>query len=125
METMKVQFVKRQCCYDGGRVVAEIETEDLAKLGQWLIDTCAYEMGDGCSVTIWESLDAARDCYGDDLPEDLVAAFEKAQGGVMESINGCPPEYLPLPAKNTDDYWRAIVNDLTGCDWGDCDVHVD
>ena len=122
---MKIAFVKTQCCHDAGRVVADIDETDQKKLAEWLIATCMFDMGDDCSVTVWHTLAEAEQCYGEELPEELVEAFEKAEGGVLESTNGCPPEFLPLPAVATGAYYSAIINDLIGCDWGDCTIHID
>lgn len=123
---MIIRFVKRGCCHDAGCVVAEIDSTDRRQVAEWLIDTCAYQMGDGCYAHVIESAADAAEIYGDEVPDGLTAALARADGGgVLESVNGCLPKYLPLPAKDTDAYYRAIIADLTGCDWGDCDVQVD
>lgn len=121
---MVIRFVKRMCCRDAGQVVAEINSDDLRTVAERLVDICGLQMGDNCYAHVIESEAEAVEIYGDEIPEGLTAALATAEGGVLESSNGCLPEYLPLPARGTEAYYRAIIGDLTGCDWGDCDVQI-
>ncbi len=123
---MTIQFIKNQCCRDGGKIEHDITDDDLKGRAEELINICGMSMGNNCYVYFYHSTAEAEDHWGDkeDWPEGLAEALDKADYGVMMSSNGCPDEYMALPEEGTDKYWQAIIDDLVSCDWGDCFVNV-
>lgn len=120
---MEIQFVKNDCCLDAGKIVAETSGA-IHDVIDNLIAICTNQMGDDCIATIWPHVAAVKGCWGVDAPLDLIAAFDTAVAGVLESSNGGPAEYLPLPKKHTQKYYQVIFDDLTNCDWGDCHIVI-
>ena len=65
----KAIWTYSQCCLRKGQVAAECEADSLPEFAKQLVNTYAYNLGDGFSHGLFESEKAIKDCYGDDLPE--------------------------------------------------------
>ena len=123
---MLVYFQYNNCCGNKSGTVAFDFWGTLAEVSQEMLVVCDNNMGDDCRARVWANKDEAiSELTGELMSDGLAVAFAVNNGPVLESTNGGDIEYLALPEAGTDEYHQAIIDDLTSCSWGDCDIYVD
>ena len=110
---------------DGQEITVDPGTT-VIQAAEQLIHVCEYQMGDNRSAYLAWTLDELRDSLGDELPKAAEEAFGDEPTAVLVSSNGRDLEFRALPGEKwSPEFCRAIIDDLTACDWGDCNVTVE
>lgn len=113
---MKAKWIKSQSCVDKGKVVAEVEAEDVVDFKHLLINKYAYHLRDSYSFQEYCSLDEVKDFLGGDTeywPKTHRTLIDNQVWPVLEFTSNSGTEFLFNPSP------EEVIEQIRGEDYGD------